>query len=479
MNTFRTLRARFAAIGATVLALSIVTSCGGGGEVGSGGTGAPSTGYSVGTVNGFGSVIVDGVAYDDLRAHVVVETAPGTDTPAEVRLGERVSVAFQQAGVASTIRILTALSGPVAAVPSNGRLTLLGQTVVVSGAGGSGPTTQFGGGYATAADIAVGDSVDVHGVLAQQAGGWVLTATRIDKLGGAPAYLRVTGVIAGAGAGATTFMVGGLSVDATGATIVPAGSTLVDGEAVTLLALPGTYVPSAVPPRLRAAQVRLASLPPSSTASTLSGSISALDASAKTFLLGAQRVSYAGASLLPAGAILANGSYVQVQGVVGADRTLAAGVVDVRSTDTEDSSDLSGTIVSFDGTLKTFLLRGVLVDAGAARLQGCPVGGLANGLYVVVTGTLGSNGVVAATIQCRSEPAGSTIERDGRSSAVDTTARTFTLTPEHGAGVTVQWTDTTFFGNGLTAATLSGKSVNVQGSFVGAVLVATKIKLED
>ena len=39
--------------------------CGGG--VGSGGTGSP-VGYSEGSVTGFGSVIVDGTAFDDSRA---------------------------------------------------------------------------------------------------------------------------------------------------------------------------------------------------------------------------------------------------------------------------------------------------------------------------------------------------------------------------------------------------------------------------
>jgi hypothetical protein len=247
-----------------------------------------------------------------------------------------------------------------------------------------------------------------------------------------------------------------------------------------VLALPATYVASgANVPRLQAAQVRLASLQESSIVSALSGSISALDVSAKSFLLGAQRVSYAGAAVSPAGATPANGSYVQVQGLVGSDGTLVASTVNVRDSETEDDSELNGTVVGFDSVAKTFMLRDVLVGAGTASLQNCPTGGLANDLYVEVTGSLASNGVVAATIHCKSEPAGSTIERHGRSSAVDAAAKTFTLTPGQGAPLTVQWVDTTFFGNGLTPATLSGKTVDVQGSFVGAVLVATKIKLDD
>jgi hypothetical protein len=479
MNEALVLSIRCAAAGAALVALVVLESCGGGGVVGSGGTGAPDTGYSVGTVSGFGSVIVDGVAFDDLHARIVSETAPGVDSPAEVRLGERVAVASTQAGVASRIRIETALSGPVASAPSKGRFTLLGQTVTINAASGMGPTTQFGGGYLRASDIAVGDSVDVNGLLVQQGSTWIVSATRIDKLPAPPAYLRVTGVVA-ALAGSTSFVLGDLAVDAGGATLLPTGSMLANGQAVTVLALPAAYVASgAGAPRLLAAQVRMASLQPSSVEGYLSGSISALDTTGKTFSLGAQRVSYSGATFSPAGAVPANGSYVQVRGTVGSDGTLVATSVDVRDSRTEDDSELSGNIVAFDSVAKTFTVRGVSVDASVATLQGCPAAGLANGLYVHVTGMLASSGVAATSVRCQSEPAGSTVERQGAASGVDAATRTFVLAPSRGATVTVQWTDTTFFGNGLTPVTLSGKTVQVEGSFVGTTLVATKIKIDD
>ena len=74
---------------------------------------------------------------------------------------------------------------------------------------------------------------------------------------------------------------------------------------------------------------------------------------------------------------------------------------------------------------------------------------------------------------------GGTSVRKGRARAVNTAQRTFTLADGQGAAVTARWADTTFFGNGLTPATLSGKTIDVQGSFVGTVLMATKIKLDD
>lgn len=468
------------AAAAALLALAVTASCGGGGAVGSGGTGAPVTGYSIGTVNGFGSVIVDSVSFDDLHASVVAETAPGIDSLAEVRLGERVAVAYVQPGIARQIRVLTALSGPATTSVTNSRFTMLGQTVVINTAAGSGPTTQLGGGYSRASDVRAGDVVDVHGVLVLQNGAWILSATRIDKLTGTPEYLRVTGVVAGLGGGSTTFSLGTLTVDASAATLVPRGSTLANGAAVTVLALPASYLASgASTSRLAAAQIRLDALQESSLDDALSGSISSLDSTAKVFMLGAQKVSYAGATLSPAGAMPASGIYVQVQGRVGRDGILTATTLDLHGDGSDDDSELKGTIVAFDAVANQFKLRDVLVDASTARLQGCPGAGLGNGLYVEVQGTLASSGVVARTIQCESEPAGGSIERQGRSSAVDTAARTFTLTSEQGAALTVRWADTTFFGNGLTPATLSGKTIDVQGSFVGTVLMATKIKLDD
>ncbi len=464
---------------AGLLVLATLASCGGDGVVGSGGTGRSNTGIAVGTVNGFGSVIVDGVSYDDLGAPVVSETAPGVDTLSEVRLGDRVSVTYTGAGIASVVRIDTALSGPVATAFSSGRFSMLGQTVVIDSGNGSGPTTQFGGGYLQATDIAAGDPVDVHGVLVQQAGSWVIAATRIDKLSAAPAYLRVSGVVGSLSAGApTTFALGELTVDGSGA-VLPAGAALADGQAVTVLAAPADYTASGPgAPRLRATQVRIAALQSGALDDYVSGSISRLDASAMTFLLGAQQVNYAGAMITPASASPANGRYVQVQGKVGSDGSLTASTVAVRDAETEDDSELRGNIVAFDSATNHLTVRGVLVDAGTASLQGCPASGLANGLYVQVTGSLGTAGVVAKVIRCETEPSGSTIEREGIASAVDLVARTFTLTPQQGSTVSVEWTDTTYFG-GVTPSALSGKTVQVQGTLIGATLVASKVKVDD
>ena len=76
-----------AAACAAVLGL-VLAGCGGG--VGSGGTGMAS-GLTEGTVNGFGSVFVDGDRFDDSEVATYRETAPGVATQTSARLGERAS----------------------------------------------------------------------------------------------------------------------------------------------------------------------------------------------------------------------------------------------------------------------------------------------------------------------------------------------------------------------------------------------------
>ena len=77
---------------------------------------------AVGTVNGFGSVIVDGVSFDNRNAPVVREIAPGQDVVAEVKLGDRVAVQYERAGVASQVRVEAALEGIVSSSVSQGQL---------------------------------------------------------------------------------------------------------------------------------------------------------------------------------------------------------------------------------------------------------------------------------------------------------------------------------------------------------------------
>lgn len=477
-RNWRTRVAMFCVGFAVAVGLACIASCGGGGVVGSGGTGVP-YGVTQGTVNGFGSIIVDGVGYDERGARVVVEVGPGQDVLSDVKLGNRVSLLYQTAGVAQGVRVEPTLIGPVASVASANQFSMLGQDVRVNTSAATGPVTQFGSGYLQPGDVRAGDSVELHGVVVAQGSAYVIQATRIDKLAAPPAYLRVTGVVTNVAAGASpAFSLGALAVDAQAALLLPEGVVLANGQTVTLLALPATLTaPVAGTLRLKAAQIRVARVHDSGLDNYVSGSISHLDAQARTFTLGSLAVRYTGASLTPLGTALANGQYVQVRGTVAVDAVLVAVSVMVRDGRSEVEGELKGNIAGLVAGSASFTVRGVPVDARRATLSGCPNSGLANGLFVEVQGALSANGVVAATVHCEGEPADAIVEREGVARAVDTVARRFTLTPEQGNSITVTWTDSTYFG-GLSPASLAGKKVHLEGSLVNGVLVATKVQLD-
>jgi hypothetical protein len=168
-------RARFALAACACAAL---VACGGGGSgtagVGTGGTGS----FAVGSINGLGSIFVNGVRFDTANAQVSNPNAPaGTAAPtaADLQLGMTVEVRgeFRPGGpsTAATVVVASELKGPIGAVnPTANTLTLFGRTVHVT------PATIF---VATAglAQLAVGNVVEVYG-LPQPDGS--LRATRIE-----------------------------------------------------------------------------------------------------------------------------------------------------------------------------------------------------------------------------------------------------------------------------------------------------------
>jgi len=453
---------------ACVASIAAVVACGGGGSVGSGGTGAP-LGVAQGTVNGFGSVFVDGERIDDRNATVVDEDATGHDVAAEAKLGHRVQVEFDQDGVARTLRVDGALLGTVASKNTT-QIVVLGQTVRVNDDPTKGPVTQFGGGYTGLATVNVNDTVDVHGILVPQGQGSFIQATRIEHATTLP-FLKVTGIVSGLNAG--TFQLGALTVTTANAIIVPAGTTLADGLVVKVLAPTANLTGSG----LAASLVRSKRLPQDGHTAIVSGAIGSLDTTARTFLVGTQTVNYGAATLVPAGSALANGQYVQVRGPIGSDGTLAASQVVVRDgRGNQAQAELHGNISHFDAATRTFTIRDVSVAASGATLQGCPASGLANGLFVEVQGTLSPTGVVATSIACDAgEPAGATVERDGTAGSVSLSAKTFVLTTASGP-VNVTWSEHTFFRD-VAPGTLDGRSVQVEGVLNGATLEASKVTL--
>ncbi|MGE4050044.1 MAG: DUF5666 domain-containing protein [Piscinibacter sp.] len=449
----------------------VLGGCGGG--VGSGGTGMAS-GVTQGTVNGFGSVFVDGDRFDDSGVAVFTEVAPGVVAQTSARLGARVEVE-SELGKARGLRLDAAVVGPVEALRPDG-FEVLGQAIRINADASRGPVTQFGRGYTGLASVRVGDAVAVHAFALRSASGWSLQATRVEPLGAAPEFLKLSGLAAEVGPGG--FRIGALRVLTGGATLLPAGAELAEGQAVSVLAPASSQVE--VPgsgPQVHAAQVRMRRLGAAGDEVASSGLVGMLDQPPGTFDLGGLRVDYTQASVRPAVSALMAGRYVQVRGTLRADGTLRAESVRVLDGRSDAEAELKGTVLGFDADTLHFQVRGVDVDGSSAKFEGCPGGKPADGVFVEVAGRLGPTGVIAESVHCEDEPDDAVVERKGTAGDVDVEARQFTLTLSSGATLPVSWSDVTYFEN-VSAATLAGQRVEVEGKLVDGVMQARKIEVE-
>ena len=195
-----------------VVAATLVAGCGGGGNGGSSAVGASGSSagssFAAGAIAGFGSVIVNGVRFDDSKANVSDDDGQVADSSG-LRLGMQVEIeggAVSDDGTgaraeAAEIRVGSELVGPVSAVNSAAKsLVVLGQTVLVL------DTTVFDdrlvGGFAA---ISVGTVLEVHGTRDASTG--AITATRIEP-STAAGGLKLRGPIAALDTAAKTFTIG-------------------------------------------------------------------------------------------------------------------------------------------------------------------------------------------------------------------------------------------------------------------------------
>ncbi|ACB34838.1 hypothetical protein Lcho_2573 [Leptothrix cholodnii SP-6] len=506
-------RARGSAVGwfgAAVMAVLTLVACGGGG--GDGGVGTNGTGISMGTVNGFGSVIVDGVRFDDRQARVEIEQGSKGDefVLAEVKLGHRSLVesigsandTTASLGVAQRIEVEPSLVGVVDSKLGDS-ITVLGQRVVVNSTGGQQPATVYEG-FSGIADIQpTTDVVEVHAL--RQGSGDAVTylATRIEKKTAAPpAYLRIAGVVSGVSGGSTgTFKLGPLTVQRSGSTVIlPVGSPalqIANGNSVVVFAPTGAYVATgATAPRLDVTDgaVRVRSFAsPVSISAYLSGVVTEINATTKLIAIdGAtvdlSRVADADFDRVTF-ATLVVGDYVRARGRYLSATSFVADRLQLRTGDDDvnNPAELHGTLSGFvDATLTTpakFVVRDteVLLPDSAA-VKDCPaVGVVLNDQFVEVKGLVSSTGITATQLECKSEVAGSVVERQGTVTSLSVSARTFVLQRTGVADVTVAYTDNTFFRD--IPNWTDGLAVEVEGSLSGtgtsAVLNAIKIKRDD
>jgi Domain of unknown function (DUF5666) len=168
-----------------VLLAVLLLSCGSGSELGSGGTGGgltpttPTTQAATvtGPITGFGSVIINGVKFDD-SATSIVDRRGSAVARSVLKLGMVVTVNGQiqsdnVTGVANAIVLKSELQGPISSIDkATNQLVVLGVDVMVNANTLYENATSF-------AELAANDLVEIYGIRNPQT--QLITATRIER----------------------------------------------------------------------------------------------------------------------------------------------------------------------------------------------------------------------------------------------------------------------------------------------------------
>ncbi|HEX5684839.1 MAG TPA: DUF5666 domain-containing protein [Ideonella sp.] len=365
---------------------ALLQACGG---VEGQGTGSAAA-YSEGPITGYGSIIVNGVHFDESRADISDDEGHPL-TPDDLKLGMTVRVDAgaidQGTAVATAVQVGSDLIGPVT---SNDLLAhnlgLLGQTVRVTA------STVFDdaltGGQAA---VTLGSTLQVFAILDPVSG--VYAAQRIE-LKAAPSAYKLRGVVSQLDKVQHTFRVGGASFSyAQG--IAPAD--LANGQTVRL------QLQTQVDGNGRWVVTRFddgRSRPAEGSEAEIESVIATFTSNA-SFTMSGLTVNAASARIEPAGATLAAGLRVEVEGTISAG-VLVATKVEVKGSGDDGGDDdggrdleLGGRITQLDTLAKTFVLREqVVAYAGAQFDDNRSEADLANDKEVEVRGRLSADGTV-------------------------------------------------------------------------------------
>ena len=360
--------------------VSTLVGCGGG--VGTGGTG----GFSSGPITGFGSVIVNGVRFDDVGA-VVVDGDGVVRSRDQLRLGMTVEVAGTDVGdatgVATTIRYDSDLLGVVdsAVDPASGSFTLLGQRVLVDSA------TVFDESVGGLAALRKGQMLEVYAVYDPADANY--RATRVGPAA-ATATPHVRGLVAQADTSARTLRIANVGYSYSVAGGVPAD--IGAGQYVRLNL--SSAVPSAGRYAVHAFGTAVAVLPDSDKGS-LKGLITSF-VSSRSFSVNGRPVDASAATYPSGSAGLAVGVRVEVAGALRSGTLKATKVaIDTDPQRSLQTFELHGAITAVNTVLKTFTLRGVRVGTTRSDLvyKDGTAASVAVGRQVTVKGKLSSEGL--------------------------------------------------------------------------------------
>lgn len=333
-----------------------LSGCGGGGGsfagISSGGTGF----VSVGTVRGFGSVIVNTIRFDDSGA-TFTDDDGSVRSRDDLRLGmvatvdaSNVSVAT---GTARSVSFGAQIVGRVTSIDvSNRRFFVLEQRIEVTGSTifeaetiGGIPGLPLG-----LTSLAVGDVVEIHGFSKSEG----LSATRVQRQSPGTQIFRVQGEVGNHDPAARTFRIGALRIEYNSTPTSDVRFTPVNGAQVRVRLVAANPAP-AVWSATRIARAESGGA--EGSRSEIEGNITAFT-SVSAFSVNGIAVD-ASAVAVPPG--LAVGVRVEVEG------SFLGGVLVATEVELEDDASIDSLEFEFEGTISpvfgnTFVIRGVTVN---------------------------------------------------------------------------------------------------------------------
>lgn len=388
------LRAGFAALAVLLL----VAGCGGGG-----GDNMPSgRAFTEGTITGFGSIIVNGIRFDESTAQVSDDNDQLHDK-SELKLGMNVEVESSDidrasnSAKASHVGFGAAIVGPVSAISTGTTpktLTVLDQIVEIS------DTTVFDESLTNGLDsIKINDVIEVHALLDTVTGHYL--AKRIEPDPAATVF-KLRGVVADLDFTAKTFKIGGALINFAGLAAADLPNNFANGLKVrvrlqTAKNSSGEWVAISI----RAGERRVEDQDEAEVRGTITDFTSLASFSVNGLPVDASKAAFPDGT-----AGIQKGAEVEVEGAI-VNGVLVATKVELEDrhrNDDRNLNELHGLISGLSTQAKTFVVRGVTVHYSSATVfQGGAEANLANGKLVEVKGTLSADGTMVEASLIRFE----------------------------------------------------------------------------
>jgi hypothetical protein len=356
MSRRNALRMPAAALLAATLGPALLAACGGGGDSAptGGGTATPQS-LMIGPIGGLGSIIVNGVRFEDNSARVEDEDGASQDRSA-LKLGMMVEVESSAIddntgrATAAVIRFGSEIKGPVASIDSSAQtLRVLDQTVEIR------PETVFDprlvGGFSA---LAVGQILEIHALFDGATSRYL--ATRIELEDSASNY-RLRGLVSALDPVGKTFNIGAAVISYAG---VPAGELppLANGQRVRVrlqtTQVNGQWVAISVRSGVRRVE--------DISDARIRGFVTAYT-SATQFSVEGIAVDATNARFEPGPGAVQLGALVEVRGRASGGTIIASRVKAIdRLGDDWRRVELHGSMSALDTDAKTFMLREVKVN---------------------------------------------------------------------------------------------------------------------